>query len=204
MMAEPLRICRKCGLEAYTEEDLEIFVSSKTHIHGRATQCKPCFNLYRKNRRDTVDGVYLLHKFKNLKNRCNSPNHTLYYRYGGRGITVCDEWLDNPDSFVDWALAHGFKRELQIDRINNNGPYSPENCQWITQQEQLKNKRNIVTNFEKGTRICCYCGIEKPLTEFHADKSSTLGRRYDCKECHNKREHERRKYRLSKLTEATR
>lgn len=198
MMAQPLRVCRSCGLEAFTEKDLEIFVLSKNHPHGRTTQCKPCFNKYRKHRRDTEDRVYLLHKFKNLKNRCVSSNHTLYYRYGGRGITVCGEWLNDPNAFVDWSLANGWKRDLQIDRIDNNGPYSPDNCKWSTQKEQLKNKRNIVTNFEKGTRVCCRCGIEKPLTEFHRDKTSTLGRKYACKECINKQAREKFRFPLLK------
>ena len=143
-------------------------------------------NIYRKHRRDTDDRYYLRHKFRNMKNRCYSSNHPLYYRYGAIGITICDEWLENPESFVGWALSSGWKRELEIDRIDNSGPYSPSNCQWSTRLTQQRNRRNTVTFPERGTRICCRCKIEKPLTEFHRDRHRSQGRTYRCRECRNK------------------
>ena len=143
-------------------------------------------NKYRKHRRDTDDRYYLIHKFRNMKNRCYQSNHTLYYRYGAIGITICDEWLNDPESFVNWALSSGFKRDLEIDRIDNNGSYSPENCKWSSRLEQQRNRRNTVTFPEKGTRICCRCKIEKPLTEFHRDRHRPQGRTYRCRECRNK------------------
>lgn len=140
-------------------------------------------NKFRKHRRDTDDRYYLMHKFRNMKNRCYNSNHTLYYRYGAIGITICDEWLENPESFIDWALSSDWKRELEIDRINNSGSYSPTNCKWSTRLEQQRNRRNTVTFPEKGTRICCECKIEKPLTEFHINRHHSTGRTYRCKDC---------------------
>ena len=76
-----------------------------------------------------------------MKQRCENPNSVPYKWYGKRGIKVCSEWADKETGFISfrgWALAHGYKPGLSIDRINNDGNYKPSNCQWLTRSE---NKR---------------------------------------------------------------
>ena len=75
----------------------------------------------------------------NMKQRCGNPNAWEYSAYGGRGISVCDEWLYNFIAFRDWALLNGYEKTLTIDRIDNDKGYCPENCRWIPQSEQYKN-----------------------------------------------------------------
>lgn len=83
----------------------------------------------------------------NIKSRCCNPNNPDYKKwYGSRGITVCEEWKNNFEAFYNWAISHGYKDELTIDRIDNNGDYTPLNCRWVTMKEQCKNKRKRKTN----------------------------------------------------------
>lgn len=77
-----------------------------------------------------------------MKSRCNpNTNSELWKRrYSDRGIAVCDEWVSNPWGFVDWAESSGFHTDLTLDRIDNDGPYSPTNCRWVDMKTQARNK----------------------------------------------------------------
>lgn len=77
-----------------------------------------------------------------IKKRCYNKNYSQFYLYGGRGITICDEWKDSFIYFYNWAINNGYKDSLTIDRIDNNGNYEPKNCRWITQKQQNRNTRH--------------------------------------------------------------
>lgn len=77
-----------------------------------------------------------------MKRRCLNANCTNYSDYGLRGITVCDEWTNDFQSLARWALSKGYHKGLQIDRINNEGGYSPANCRFVKRRENNSNKRN--------------------------------------------------------------
>ena len=89
-----------------------------------------------------------------LKGRVLNPKNKAYKNYGGRGITLCDEWLD-VQNFYDWAMSNGYSDELSIDRIDNDGNYCPENCRWTTQTIQTRNQR-IYKNNSSGFKGVCF------------------------------------------------
>ena len=100
--------------------------------------------------------------WRTMLHRCYNPKRQSYKRYGGRGIQVCEEWKD-PIKFMNWAEVNGYKEGLQIDRINNNGNYCPENCRWVTPKENSRNTRknvNITLNGKTKT-VSEWCEIIK-------------------------------------------
>lgn len=89
-----------------------------------------------------------------MKKRCYNQKNNRYANYGGRGISVCDEWLHNFSAFNEWAMANGYAENLTIDRIDVNGNYEPSNCRWATIKEQQRNttrNRFITVNGETRT-----------------------------------------------------
>ena len=87
----------------------------------------------------------LMKVLKGMKSRCYDKNYHEYHRYGGRGIKVCDEWLNDSKSFVKWCLENGYKEGLTIDRIDNDGMYEPSNCQFLTRSENTLKQRKSFT-----------------------------------------------------------
>lgn len=105
-------------------------------------ELKPC------NKRNTKHGICgkypkLYNVWITMIHRCEDAKREKYKDYGGRGITVCKEWKD-PVKFATWAFSNGYSDGLQIDRINNNGGYCPDNCRWVTPKENSRNRRNTV------------------------------------------------------------
>lgn len=96
----------------------------------------------------------LFYVYQGMHSRCEKTSHKMYERYGGRGISVCEEWSgkDGFINFYNWAIENGYKERLQVDRINNNGNYEPSNCRWVTCYENLMNKSNTLFYEYKGQK----------------------------------------------------
>ena len=91
--------------------------------------------------------------------RCYKPKCCNYKHYGGRGITVCAEWLpenNGKNNFIKWSLEHGYEKNLSIDRINNDMGYSPENCRWVTKRTQNINKKSSIPSKTGFVGICVH------------------------------------------------
>lgn len=88
-----------------------------------------------------------------MKSRCYDKTDKRYSDYGGRGIEICPEWLENFENFVSWSLENGFDDNLQIDRIDNDSGYSPQNCRWISIKENCRNRRSNVMIEYQGKMI---------------------------------------------------
>ena len=86
-------------------------------------------------------GTRLYTVFTSMKQRCYNSKDKHYKYYGGRGVTVCDEWRNDFQAFYDWSITNGYKDNLTIDRIDVDGNYEPNNCRWVTTEQQARNRR---------------------------------------------------------------
>ena len=145
----------------------------------------------------------LYRRYNHIKDRCYNPNNKSYARYGGRGIKMCDEWLNSYQAFEDWCLSHGFKKELSIDRIDNDGDYAPDNCRFVTLKENNQkrgttlwftingetknlqqwcdyyniNRGTVNTRLQHGWNI--EEALSKPIKSHDRDRTSLIGKTFN-------------------------
>ena len=130
-------LCRcKCGNEKV--------ILGKSLRSGATVSCG-CYHKEVVAKQQTTHGgtkTRLFTIWQNMKRRCYNQNYKFYEYYGGRGITICDEWLNDFVSFRDWAVSAGYNDTLTIDRIDSDGNYEPSNCRWISRKAQVNNCRS--------------------------------------------------------------
>lgn len=123
--------CTVCGFE--TDTKLSNIKAPKTCAHKcLGGHYRPANVGYTRKRLQRI--------LRNMRRRCYSPRDKNYEWYGAKGVTICDEWLQNPKSFEDWALSNGYQDNLTIDRIDANLDYSPDNCRWVPNTENARRK----------------------------------------------------------------
>jgi hypothetical protein len=119
-----------------------------------------------------------------MLSRCYDENNKYFKWYGGKGVTVCDEWLECKEKFIVWALRNGFEESLTLDRIDSDKGYSPNNCEWVTRQKQAENrfyevhKKQFrgVTSQRKGKYIAQiqYNGKKKHIGTYDTPEDAAL------------------------------
>ncbi len=146
------------------------------HLKSGSTTSCGCYRKEQFSSRLTKHGMSntkIYRVWSGMIERCTYKKHKTYNDYGGRGIVVCDEWLESFENFYSWSCENGYEEGLTIERINNNGNYEPDNCKWVTLDDQRYNKRNTV--------IITINGVSKNLKEWSEElniKLSTLRDRY--------------------------
>ena len=125
--------CSKCGWE------------TDAQMHQINHLSKQCTHVNNANGYSYRHGNYIKDKrlrriFYGMIDRCYNPTDRDYRWYGSKGVKIHQGWIDNPKSFEEWAIANGYKDDLTIDRIEENKNYCPDNCRWITREDNSKYK----------------------------------------------------------------
>ena len=144
----------------------EVHISNLTR--GLSTNCG-CIQrkvLSEKSKTHGMTNTSIYKVWRGIINRCENNTVYCYKDYGGRGIKVCNEW-HKFENFYEWAKSNGYTKGLEIDRINFNGDYEPNNCRWVTRKENANNKRN--------TRFITIKGVTKPETVWEEENGLRKG-----------------------------
>ena len=147
----------------------------KTHtnsIKNKNTKSCGCYSKRITKETNTKHGLKatrLYNTWGNIKKRTLNPENISYQYYGGRGITICDEWLD-VQNFYDWAMSNGYSDELSIDRIDSDGNYEPSNCRWTTSIIQNRNRKILKNNKSGYTGVFFRKDTNKYLAQIGVNK----------------------------------
>lgn len=132
------------------------FEAQTYKVNAGQSQCASCARkLGKKHRTHGMTGSRVFVMYSNMFQRCENPNHKSYDNYGARGIKVCDEWRNDCEAFINWAMKNGYQDHLTIDRVDSDAGYFPSNCRFVDRKAQAQNRRKregLKTEYI-GTRV---------------------------------------------------
>ncbi len=170
VIGSPIRITsRSCSYPCQCECGVKKIVSRSNLTHGGTKSCGCLLGFKNTTHGDSRTRLYSI--WFGIKVRCLKKSNHAYKYYGGRGITISEEF-SKYEAFRAWALANGYTDKLSIDRINNDGNYSPENCRWTDQVHQVRNSRQARNLNVNGESHCI-----SEWTEVTGLKCTTIGMR---------------------------
>lgn len=185
-------ICEcECGRVKKVRSDA--LISGRTKSCGckkKITDAKNVQNvpslIKQKERGFRCGNLRIYHIWHNMKSRCYRKNDARFMQYGGRGITVCDEWRDDFINFYNWAMVNGYSDELTIDRIDVNGNYEPSNCRWATIKQQANNRTTNINitigNATKSLKEWCeifQVDYGKTSARYHREENISIDRLFN-------------------------
>lgn len=136
-----LMYCYNCNKKMPVRDD---------YFKRKSGYCVSCGKMGNKQARKHGDYKERIYKiWQGIKNRCYNKNNAAYNHYGGKGIGMCKEWISSYKAFREWSYSNGYKDNLTIDRIDNSKSYSPNNCQWITREENARKDKAILSSAQK-------------------------------------------------------
>ena len=139
----------KCKCGAVVSKSL---IYLKKHLeHDKEMKCMSCLPGSNKTHGMSYDRLFFI--WQDMNRRCRDPKRKGFKNYGGRGISVCDEWKIF-ENFRDWSLSNGYETNLSIERVDVNSGYHPSNCCWIAKSDQSKNRRDSLIVEFRGNRMC--------------------------------------------------
>ena len=145
-----------------------VFLRNLLQGYSKSCGCLTKEQTSKRNYKHGKSNTRLFLTWENMRRRCRDQKNKSYHRYGGRGINVCKEWDESFPVFYDWAISHGYHDDLQIDRIDNNCDYTPDNCRWVDAKTQCKNRSsNVLITINGETKImtewCEQYGIDRDV-----------------------------------------
>lgn len=198
---QKLWLCKcDCGNEKITKTSyLTSGDTSSCGCYRKECELKNLSEFWGKPKTHGLSKTRLYTIWADMKDRCNNKNNNAYKNYGGRGIKICDEWLDNFMNFYNWAIENEYDESLTIDRINVNGNYEPSNCRWTTWRVQAYNKRTsrkisiygetkTAYEFEQQYGIKAHLLISRYNKGYRDDKLIYKGTLMHFRKCKNKRD----------------
>lgn len=130
-----------------------IIVTSNALKSGNTTSCGCLRKDFNNRETHGLRDHKLYNVYNNMIARCYNEKFKYYYRYGGRGISICKEWLYEFICFYNWAISSGWEDGLEIERVNNDGNYEPSNCKWVTRKQNVRNRNNTSMIEISGNKV---------------------------------------------------